>query len=432
VTIANGAVTFSASRKLGAYAGLAALGLLAALVLGLPELVALAAPFATVAAAGLALAERPSLRARVRLERELTVEGEVVDAEIALEAPTAVERLDVLLTLPEGLVVVEGDNPLALTLAAGDRRTLPLRLRCEHWGGYLVGEVLLRAHDRFDLLRADSRVEPQCRLKVYPRPERLRSLLRPLQTQVFAGNQVAREKGEGIEFADLRPFVPGDRIRRVNWRASARRDELWVNEFHAERNADVILFLDSFADARRAGEGTLDRAVRAAAALAAHYLRHKDRVGLVSFGGVLNWLLPATGLGQLYRIVDSLLDTEIVLNYAWKDLDVMPRRTLPPQALVVALTPLLDERAVGALLDLRARGFDLAIVEVSPVLFVDAGDDELDRLAYRLWLLRREALRARYERAGVAIAVWDDETPLVAALEEVKRFRRRAARVPVW
>ena len=70
---------------------------------------------------------------------------------------------------------------------------------------------------------------------------------------------------------------------------------------------------------------------------------------------------------QLYRIVDSLLDTEIVLNYAWKDLDVIPRRTLPPKALVIALTPLLDERAAGALIDLRARGFDLAIVEISPV-----------------------------------------------------------------
>src|SRR5262249_28614082 len=159
------------------------------------------------------------------------------------------------------------------------------------------------------------------------------------------------------------------RPRRINWRASARRGDLWVNELHAERNTDVILFLDSFAEVRAEdeAESTLDRAVRAAAALATHYLRHKDRVGLVGFGGVLNWLRPSTGLVQLYRTVDSLLDREIVLNYAWKALGVIPRRTLPPKALVLALTPLLDERAVGALLDLRARRFDLAIVEISPV-----------------------------------------------------------------
>jgi hypothetical protein len=129
---------------------------------------------------------------------------------------------------------------------------------------------------------------------------------------------------------------------------------------------------------------------------------------------------------QLYRIVDSLLDTEIVLNYAWKDIDVIPRRTLPPKALVIALSPLLDERAAGALLDLRARGFDLAIVEISPVPYVVPGRLDHEQLAFDIWKLRREALRGQYERAGVPVAVWNDEVPLIAALEEVRAFRRYA------
>ena len=63
--------------------------------------------------------------------------------------------------------------------------------------------------------------------------------------------------------------MPGDRLRSINWRASARRGELIVNDRHPERNTDVILFLDSFAEARTArAESTLDRAVRAAATLA--------------------------------------------------------------------------------------------------------------------------------------------------------------------
>ena len=117
----------------------------------------------------------------------------------------------------------------------------------------------------------------------------------PLETQPFAGNRVAREKGEGIEFADLRPFVPGDRVRRVNWRASARRGELFVNEQHPERNSDVVLFLDSFAEARRERGARSTSAVRAAASLAVAYLERRDRVGVVGFGGDVHWLLPATG-----------------------------------------------------------------------------------------------------------------------------------------
>jgi uncharacterized protein (DUF58 family) len=237
---------------------------------------------------------------------------------------------------------------------------------------------------------------------------------------------VPRSRGEGIEFADLRPFVPGDRVRRINWRATARRGEPWVTETHPERNSDVVIFLDTFLEARQRDEGTLDLAVSAAASLATHYLREKDRVGLVSFGGVINWLNVSSGAVQVYRILDSLLDAEIFLSYAWKDIDLLPVRALPPQALVLALSPLLDERAVRSLLDLRARGFDLAVIEMSPVPFAPAGRDELDRLARRLWLLRREALRSRYLRLGVPVVEWDGDVSLQSALEEVRRFKRHA------
>ena len=90
------------------------------------------------------------------------------------------------------------------------------------------------------------------RLRVYPSPERLQRMIAPLETQAYAGNQVARVKGDGLEFADTRAYVPGDRLRSINWRASARRGELIVNDRHPERNTDVIVFLDSFAEARTA------------------------------------------------------------------------------------------------------------------------------------------------------------------------------------
>jgi uncharacterized protein (DUF58 family) len=247
-----------------------------------------------------------------------------------------------------------------------------------------------------------------------------------METQMFTGNQVPRMRGEGIEFADLRPFVPGDRVRRINWRASARRGEPWVTETHPERNSDIVIFLDTFLEARSEDEGTLDRAVGAAASLAVHFLREKDRVGFVSFGGVTNWLTASSGVVQVYRVLDSLLDSEIFLSYAWKEVDLIPVRALPPKALVLALSPLLDERAVRSLLDLRARGFDLAVIEVSPVPFAVPGRSELDRLAHRLWLMRREALRSRYLRLGVPVVEWRGDVSLQVALEEVRRFKRHA------
>jgi uncharacterized protein (DUF58 family) len=418
-------LTRSPSPKLGAYAGLAAFGMLAALALGRAELAVLAAPFAIAIAVGVPWVADPGLRAWVTLERDRIVEGEEVRVEVEVESVLGVQRVEVLLVLPDGLEAV-GANPIARRLPAGRTRSLEFRVRAPRWGVYRVGEVALRTSDRLGFFTWETRLDETRPLKAYPHPEELRTMLRPLETQPFGGNQVARAKGEGIEFADLRPFAPGDRLRRINWRASARRSSLWVNELHPERNADVVIFLDSFAEARRRERGTLDMAVRAAASLADRYLTHKDRVGLVSFGGILNWLTPAAGLVQLYRIVDSLLDTEITLSYAWKDIEIVPRRTLPPQALVVGLTPLLDERAVGAMLDLRTRGFDVAVVEVSPEPFTPAPEDELGRFAHRLWLLRREALRDRFRSLGVPIAEWREGVGLQAPIEEVRSFRRYA------
>jgi uncharacterized protein (DUF58 family) len=421
-------VTRYASPKLAGYAGLVGAALLGALALRRPELVALAGAFALPLALALAFERAPKLRVEAGLGAERALQGDEVTLTLDVEGDS-VERLELVVELPYGLAVADGSTRAVLRLAREQEQSLELRLRCERWGAYVLGGVRVRAHDRFGVLLHEQRLEPSLPLKVYPHAESLRALLRPQETQVSAGNQVARTRGEGIEFADLRPFSAGDRPRRINWRASARRGALWVNEAHPERNADIVLFLDTFAEARRAGPGTLDLAVGAAGSLAERYLRHKDRVGLVSFGGVLNWLIPATGLVQLYRIVDALLDTEIVLNYAWKDLDVIPLRTLPPKALVVALTPLIDKRSVAALLDLRRRGFDLAVIEIDPAPYVDPGKDELEQLAFRLWRLRRDALRSEYERVGVPVVPWRAGESLQVALEEVRSFRRGARAV---
>jgi len=418
-------VTGAATAKLRVYPALAGLGLIGALALGRPELAALAAPFAVFVGVGLALAHRPELRIFVELERERQLEGRHVGVELEVAAARPVERLELLLELPEGLEAEE-PNPRLIRLPGGEGRSFEIPLRCAHWGAHDVGQVLWRARDAFGLVSFEGSSGESTWLKVYPRGEVLGDVLRPLETQAFSGNQVARTRGEGIEFADLRPFTPGDRVRRVNWRATARRGAPWVNEAHPERNADVVIFLDTFAEARKAGMGTLDLGVRAAATLASHYLKEKDRVGLVSFGGVLNWLTVSSGMTQLYRIVDSLLDAEIALSYAWKDLDVIPTRTLPPRALVIALSPLLDERAIGALMDLRARGFDLAVLELSPFPFIEEDVSETGQLALRLWRLRRDALRSRYAALGVAIVEWHEGVPIAAVIEEVRGFRRHA------
>ncbi len=416
----------SAAPKLGAYAGLAGLGLLAALVLGQPLLVTMAAPFALVLVGGLILGDDPGLRASVELDHERVLEGDEVVLELELYAARGISRLDVLIGVPEGLVVEDGLNPVSIRLEPRESESVELRLRADRWGAYVLGDVLLRGHDTLGVFRFDQALPRDLELRVFPREEYLRTLLRPRDTQPYAGDEVARRRGDGIEFADIRPFAFGDQVTRVNWRATARRGELWVNDRHPERNTDIVLFLDAFTEARRGNASTLDLALRAAATLARGYVGAHDRVGLVSFGGALRWLQPGTGEAQLYRICEALLDTQILQNYAWRDIAVVPARVLRPQSLVVALTPLLDERSIAALFDLRARGHDITVIEASPVPYMDPGRTASERLAFRLWRLRRDALRDRLRQSGVAVVEWQEGTPLAVGIEEASAFRRHA------
>jgi len=417
-------VTGLTSSRLTVYASLAAGGLVAGLAFGRVEPVALAAPFLLALLAAV-VGREPEVSVRLSLDRDRALEGDEVQATIELSSPRTVERFELLLPLPPELTA-EGGTARALLLRAGRERTVELKLRCERWGAFSIGPLLVRGRDVLGLRSWEGSAGDAHSLRVYPREETLRSLVAPLETQVFAGNQVSRVRGEGIEFADLREWQPGDRIRRVNWRATALRGSLWVNEQYPERNTDVVLFLDTFAEVRSEGRSTNDRAVRAAATLAHGYLERKDRVGLVGFGGFLSWLVPESGARQLYAIVDTLLASDIVHSYALRGVDVLPPRTLPPKALVLAITPLLDERTAAALLDLRARGYDLIVVEVSPLELLEPDPESSTQLAHRLWRLSREALRWRYEQVGVPVVTWREGVPLAAPLEEVNAFRHLA------
>jgi uncharacterized protein (DUF58 family) len=266
-------------------------------------------------------------------------------------------------------------------------------------------------------------VEPTATLRVYPSVERLRRLAGPRSTRPVSGSRPAAVAGEGIEFAELRFLAPGERARRVNWRATAARGRLLVSDRLPERSSDVVVFLDAFGAAATSAASTLDDAVRAAASLTEAYLRRRDRVGLLRFGGDLEWIIPGSGLRQQYRIADALLESELARSYRWRDTSLIPRRILPPQSLIVALTPRLDWRVTRALLNLRRRGFQVSIIEVDPLPYLADAEATAGPIAWRTWLLERDAVRTRLAGAGIALASWRPGEPIAAPVEALAAAR---------
>jgi uncharacterized protein (DUF58 family) len=417
--------------RLLAYIVIGAAGLFAAAAFGRIEAVLLVAPLLMAALAGIAVGESPNLGIETSLSTDRLLEGETVRLHLRVASARPVPWLELGLGLPRGLAAVDGRVVRSLQLTRDAAAELDVDIRGRRWGNHGIGSIAVRARDSFGFFAYDTSIHPDLAMRVYPRPAALRRLIRPAKTLASFGNQTSRRSGDGIEFSNVRPYAAGDNVRRVNWRLSTRRQELHVNELHPETTTQVVLFLDTFHDVAPRGEdSTLAMGVRAVHGIADHYLRQRDRVGLVTFGAAIRWLTPAMGRRQSYRIVDALLDAAAWPSAVWKDVDLIPPRSLPGNALVLAVSPLFDQRTIAALFNLRARGFDLAVIEVQPAPRPAGTPDQVAALAGQLWEMEREMLRDRFRRVGVPVATWTFDTPLATAFEEIRTFRRLGRLAP--
>ncbi len=415
-------------RVLGA-GMLAIIALFVAVVTRRADAVVLAAPFALVSVIGLTMARPPSVEARANVATRL-LEGETTSLSLELTVTSGRGRARAALALPVGVKVVDGADPaLEVRLSPGTSR-LEWTVRFDRWGALGPLRVGLTFVDGLGT-RSESRVVATEPVRVYPTEATIRRTLSPHALRTVTGGHISRQRGDGIEFVDIREFTPGDRARDVNWRVTARRGQPWVDQRRPERSGEVVLFLDSFVSIGDQFDSTLRRAAEVAAAVARRHVAVNDRVGMVDLGGLLRWLRPGGGTGQLYRLIDVLIETERFASSAAKTVDVLPSRALPRRCLVVALTPLLDQRGIDALRVLRARGFDVAVIEVSPAPFVPPPVGPHETLARSLWHLEREWIRDDLRQRGIAVAEWDGAEPLDPMLDSLGVFRSavlRAAR----
>ena len=393
---------------------------------GRPDLIVAAVPPLVALVLGRRVTTPPALRADHAVSADRLVEDERMTVTVTLSADRA-GLVEVLEALPPGARLEAGANHAFFLLPAREPVRWEYTVRCAGRQRVRVGGLHVRHWGPLGLVATEGWSPPSHAVAVYPYLAPLKHLPRPLRTQSFVGNYVSRTQGEGIEPGDIRPFVPGDQVRHVNWRATLRLGALHVTQHHRERNADVVLLLDTLSDVGPSGETVVDTAARGAAALAAAYLARKDRVGLIEYGGQLRWVRPGTGRTQFQRLADSLLDASVVFTYVTRDLELIPRRILPPQALVLALSPLLDARFVRAATDLAARGFDLVVIAVSPVAAARAAarPGRVTDVAARLWALERRAALDDLRRRGLTIVDWDGVTPLDTALAALRRPRLR-------
>ena len=263
---------------------------------------------------------------------------------------------------------------------------------------------------------------------------RLRASVAEALRRRDVGSKQIRRLGEGRLFESLREWVPGDDLRHIDWKATARRAKVITRQYEAERRQQVLLVLDTgrlmTADVA-SGVARLDFAVQAALELAYAAAQHDDNVGIMTFAdGVQHFVAPERGRTGVRRVMDVLAEVQPKLvepDYpgAFRYLAARNRK----RALTVLFTDVIDRFASDALVanvaTLRPRHLPLAVTLRNPELDRAAMQrPETTRDAYRK-AAAEELLHAREEalghmrRAGVLVI---DVTPERAAQAVVAKY----------
>ena len=397
-------------------------GLLLSVVTGQPGLATLSAPFLVAVVLGLRRTGPVRVTARITVDSEQLLEGDIVRGRLALTCDEIL-RGRVMLHRPTGVTPTTADG-LAWPIRSGIRPVeIPIELRAIRWGRHALGEIWVRLEAPFGLFNWTGRVTPGPTLRILPDKERLNRLVDPPESRAVWGMHRSLRLGDGHEFAETRPYVPGDRLRDLNWNATARYRRPFVNRRHPELSGDLLIAIDAVADGSESAANILARVARIAWALADVQMRANDRVGILGMGGSTQWLAPAGGRLARYRLLEALL------RIGGDAADRAARgpgghRPIPPSTLIIALSPLHDERTVGTLTSWRARGRSVAVVMIGTGDLLPPPSSTAEALARRVWQLELGRRRDGLTEIGVPVVVADPDSPVASVVSALRRVRR--------
>jgi uncharacterized protein (DUF58 family) len=253
-------------------------------------------------------------------------------------------------------------------------RTWAAKVPLTHRGQYRVDPMVVRTGDPFGLFESVASVGPGSAVMVYPQVHSLPGWMLP--SAAIEGASARAEHGPHLTplVTSVRPYTPGDAFNRIHWRSSARHQELQVKEFDIEPSADLWIFVDLDRSAHvGAGErSTIETAVDAAAALAAHGLTDDRGVGMEAIGLRRAVIATDRGARQQHKILSLLAVAQAEGTTTLTEMLVEGSVRLRQGTAALAITPSLDTTWVAPLAALRRAGVAPIAIIVDPLLHLEA------------------------------------------------------------
>jgi uncharacterized protein (DUF58 family) len=273
---------------------------------------------------------------------------------------------------------------------------------------------------------------------VTPGQQEIRELPLPRRLPGMIGAHESLRVGQGGDFRDIHRFSPGDRLRRIDWKTTARhgRDagDLYVRRTNALADATVLIVMDSRDDvgeqvaewsrntATETGHSSLDVAREAASSIATAYITAGDRVGFQDLSSRDRLVGHSAGNRHLWRLLRAI---EISAPAPQTFRRVRPP-IVPSGALVYLLSSLLDDESVLLAVQWLGSGHRVIAVDVLPPARFDRSN-RYERVAHRLVLMERDDRIRLLRSRGVELLRWSEDgaLPVAARLALLSRPGRR-------
>ena len=275
-----------------------------------------------------------------------------------------------------------------------------------------------------------------------------------LVSETFAGEYLSTFKGQGIEFAEVREYIPGDDVRSIDWNVTARTGVPYIKKFNETRELTVMIACDVSGSQQFGSADKLKQ--QAAAELAALFafsaLRNNDKVGLLLFSDQVELFVPPKkGKRHILRLIRDLIAFEP--KHTHTDIALCLEtllKVLKHQAIVVLISDFLAPiKQFERPFKLAAKKFDLIPVKIQdkleqnlPSVPVCVGvtdpetgemdefslaDEELNSRLHQFWQQQEQALQLLFAPFKIEPIVTDTASSLADPV--IAFFKRRAQKI---
>ncbi|MHB9022623.1 MAG: DUF58 domain-containing protein [Armatimonadota bacterium] len=248
-------------------------------------------------------------------------------------------------------------------------------IRFSRRGLYRLGPLTIQGHDPFGLLYVSRSIPLKHDIIVYPRPLPMPELV----LGGLGGRQTTEVRpmghaGESADFHGIRPYVQGDDLRRVHWKATAHTGKLAIKEYEYRFSGAVQVILD-LQKGVHVGDrdfSTLEAAITLAVSVLKHVLDRGNQAGLLATGAQVLNLPGESGERQMHRALEALAlakdDGAVPLAKALASGEAQPAR----RNTVIVITPTVDRSVIGPLLALHGRSAQVLLVLIDQQSFYEA------------------------------------------------------------